>query len=117
MDELISRLLDPEVILSAITIILYLCGRITKKQLIAEQEKQKGLISKDKAKDSVKKNVAKPLTGIINLLNYVPGLSAKIPLINKSIPDVAINLIEAPVGFLSDILHNLPFIGTNVNKK
>jgi hypothetical protein len=120
MQEIISKLSEPEVVmwlLGCLSSILYLTGRITKKQFIAEQKKQKGLIGKWEAKNSAASEVVKPITKVIKLLNYVPVVNTKIPIINKSIPDVATILLEGPIGFLGDLLHNTPGIGTNVNKK
>lgn len=117
---ILQKLADPDFqvwLFGCLSAVLYLTGRITKQQFIAEQMKAKGVIAKDEAKEQAVSGVAKPITTIIGLLNYLPLVGTKLPVLNKSVPDVINTIIETPIGLLGDILHNLPVVGTNINNK
>lgn len=115
--EILNKLLEPEVleiVLTSIIGFLYITGRITRGQFIAEQMKYKGLIKPCQAKSTAVEDVTKPITVIFDVLNTIPVVNTKIPLINVSVPDIAKGIIQAPVGMLNDLLHNIPFLGTRV---
>jgi hypothetical protein len=114
MNELLNLISDPKVV---IILFLYLTKRITAKQFEAEQKKARGLIAIWEAKDDAAQNVVKPITACIKLLNYVPGINIKIPFVNKSAPDLVSSVLEGGAGILGNVLHNIPFIGTNINKR
>lgn len=117
--DILNKLLEPEVleiIVTAIIGFLYITGRITRGQFVAEQMKYKGIIEPSAAKGVAVNDVTKPITVIFDILNAVPVVNTKLPLINMSVPDIAKGVIQAPVGLLSDILHNIPLLGTNIKK-
>ena len=117
IETMIDKLFEPEVIemlLTTLIGIMYLTGRITRHQFIAEQMKTKGRIYKQEAKETAVEGVTKPVTILLDVLDYIPVLNTRIPFINQSIPRLAKGLIQAPVGLISDLLHNLPLFGTRV---
>ena len=81
---------------------------------MAEQMKSKGFIDKQEAKAAAVEGFTKPVTIVLDVLDYIPILNTRIPLINQSIPGLAKSIIQAPVGLINDILHNLPLLGTRV---
>jgi hypothetical protein len=114
---MIEKLLEPEVrelLLTSLIGFLYITGRITRNQFMAEQMKSKGVIDKQEAKAAAVEGFTKPVTIVLDVLDYIPILNTRIPLINQSIPGLAKSIIQAPVGLISDILHNLPWLGTRV---
>lgn len=117
---MLTKLVDPEIIQTILFVIIgtqYLFGRITKKQFIIEQKKAKGLIKKEDAKTEMAKSVLGPIALPLDMLNYIPIVNTRIPGINKSVPDIVKEVIASPFGLLGDILHNIPFGGTNVKEK
>ncbi|MFC1616782.1 hypothetical protein ACFL2K_01020 [Candidatus Margulisiibacteriota bacterium] len=123
MKEIVSfikKIMEPESIsqiLGVVIFISYLMGRITKKQFVAEQMKVKGLIDKSQAKRTMEKSVLGPINGLFEVLNFVPGINKKLPVVNLSVPEVLQNVSCGSIGFIGDILHNFPGFGTNINKK
>lgn len=117
--EILNRLLEPQnlqLIAELVIAFLYITGRITRGQFMAEQMKAKGIIESDQAKSVAVDSATKPITFVFDLLNMVPVLNSKVPVINMSIPDMGKSLIQGPIGLISDILHNIPLLGTNINK-
>lgn len=119
MHNIIMKLLEQEtltLILEILTIVLYLTGRITKKQFETEQLKSAGNIQPSKAKETAVDLVTKPVTIVFDLLNEVPIINSKLPFLNVSVPDIGKSIVQYPIGILNDVLHNFPIFGTNVNK-
>jgi len=119
IQELIKKLLEPDVLNQVFgtgLLVLYLLGRITKNQFIAEQMKIKGLIEKDDAKKQMVQNVLGPGNLIFEILNLLPIINTKIPAIQLSVPDILQRICWSSIGLIGDILHNFPGIGTNINK-
>lgn len=115
--DIVQRLLEVDnlkLIIELVFAYMYISGRITKGQFIAEQMKVKGMISPDEAKSTAVESATKPVTVVFDLLNMVPILNIKLPILGLSLPDIGKGLVQAPIGVLSDILHNIPLIGTNI---
>lgn len=120
MNDILLKLLEPENLNTIVGVIigfLYITGRITRGQFIAEQMKFKGIIDGSEAKNVAVNDATKPITVIFDVLNAIPIVNTKIPIINVSVPELAKGLIQAPFGLVNDILHNIPFLGTNINNK
>mgnify|MGYP007090457637 CR=1 FL=1 len=82
MHDIIMKLLDQgtlTLILEILTIVLYLTGRITKKQFETEQLKSAGTIQPSDAKETAVDLVTKPVTIVFDLLNQVPIVNSKLP--------------------------------------
>lgn len=116
-------LLKPEIlqtlviILAILNSILYLTNRITKAQFMAEQMQVHSLLNPGQTKKQVAMDqTTKPLTFIFDMLDQVPIINTKIPIVNTSVPGLVKTIIQFPIGALSDILHNAPFIGSKVNE-
>lgn len=119
MIPLIDKILDQQtllLILEILTVVLYLTGRITKGQFIAEQKKRKGIIKTRDAKKEAVNAVTKPVTVIFDVMDEIPVVNTKLPVINMSVPILAKSIIQAPIGIISDILHNAPIFGSNIKK-
>lgn len=119
MHDIIMKLLDQgtlTLILEILTIVLYLTGRITKKQFETEQLKSAGTIQPSDAKETAVDLVTKPVTIVFDFLNQVPIVNSKLPFLNVSIPDIGKSIVQYPIGILNDALHNFPIFGTNINK-
>lgn len=127
MLDIINTLFDHEKLDAIFTIviaILYLTGRITKGQFIAEQSKAKGIIrgTSDEIKSSAKQlainSALTPLTAVFDVLDAIPVVNSKLPVINQSVPGMGKSIIQtvvgAPIGLISDILINIPFVGSKV---
>jgi hypothetical protein len=117
---MIEKLLEPEVreiLLTSLIGFLYITGRITRNQFMAEQMKSKGFIGKQEAKATAVEGVTKPITVILDVLDYIPILNARLPFVNQSIPGITKSIIQLPIGLISDILHNFPLLGTRVKTK
>ncbi len=117
MLEIIQKMTEPEslnTILSAIALFLYLTGRITKKQFMAEQKKSKGIILPREARNDVSNEMLGVIGTVINGLDKVPVLNTKLPLLKRSLPQIAKFMVTGPLGILSDIVFNIPVIGNKV---
>ena len=115
--EILHKCQEPDTlqaILEAVLLGLYLVGRITNTQFVVEQEKLKGITPKDQAKDVMAQKVLGPVGQILDAVDMLPILNTKIPVINLSIPSLAKGILGQSIGFLGDLLHNTPLIGTNV---
>lgn len=100
--------------MGTIILILFITGRITKKQFKAEQKKIKGMIPSSQCKSDMEEEVIGIIGKGLDLADKVPGLNFRIPLINQSIPKIAKGLLKGTVGILGDVMHNAPVVGTNV---
>ncbi len=118
--ETLHKLLEPEVlntVLSILSLVLYLIGRITRQQFVAEQMKSKGMISKEEAKPVMADNVIGVVGSALDLIDAIPVINTRLPVVNASIPTLAKNILTSAVGLLGDILHNIPVVGTNVSRE
>ena len=119
MEIIFKKVLEPEVlaqIMIGFNLFLYVIGRITKKQLIAEQMKSKQGLKKEKAKDFVAEASLGVIHSALDTLDKVPVLNTKLPLIKLSVPSIAKLVAKAGAGGLSDFIFNFPGLGANVNK-
>lgn len=119
MLETLQKIAEPETmntILGSVALFLYLTGRITKKQFIAEQKKQKGMILPKEAKKVVAEEVSGVVGKAFDLIDKVPVINKKLPLINMSVPKIAKGVVTGPLGLLSDIIFNTPVLGNKVKK-
>lgn len=113
----IYQFIEPEVlnqVLGSVALVLYLTGRITRKQFMAEQKKQKGIILPKEAKKVVANEVSGVVGKAFDLVDKVPVVNKKLPLINMSVPQLAKGIVTGPLGLLSDIILNAPVVGNKV---
>lgn len=103
-----------DIIVSCIIGFLYVSGRITRGQFVAEQMKFKGRISREEAKQVAVDNVTRPITIVFDILDSIPIINTKIPGLGFSVPGAAKVIFQAPFGLASDFLHNFPIFGTRV---
>jgi hypothetical protein len=114
---MIEKLAEKEVldiIISVVIGYLYVSGRITRGQFVAEQMKYKGMIQREDAKKAAVDNITRPVTVIFDVMDAIPVVNTKIPGLGLSLPGVAKVIFQAPFGLASDFLHNFPVFGTRV---
>lgn len=114
MESLLIKLMEPntlQLISEIIILALYLTGRITKAQLIAEQLKAKSPMASEDAKKLAVDKATVPLTFIFDALNQIPVLNTQLPFVKASVPELGKTLVQFPFGILNDILFNTPIFG------
>lgn len=110
----LQKILEPEVLLGIVTTFLYITGRISKKQFVVEQKKAKGMIPKTSARQEMEKEVVGVVGKVLDVADMVPGINARLPIINKSVPKLAKGLLSGCVGLIGDVMYHAPLIGSKV---